>query len=179
MYSNHMQNENLKKIVMSALLAALTCAATFAIRIPTPGTLGYIHPGDALVILSGVILGPAYGPLAAGIGSALADLLGGYIIYMPLTFFVKGAVALAAGFSYQKIGHTKGTRYAAVALGGAADILLVVGGYFLYEMCLYGTYAALANIPANLVQSIGGLLLALILYPLLFAIPDVRQMAGQ
>ena len=51
-----MKND-LKKYVMTALFAALTCAATMAIRIPTPGTGGYIHPGDALVILSGVILG--------------------------------------------------------------------------------------------------------------------------
>lgn len=69
-------NTNPKKLVMTALFAALACAATMSIRIPTPGTGGYIHPGDAIVILSGVILGPAYGLLAAGIGSAMADLLG-------------------------------------------------------------------------------------------------------
>ena len=69
-------NSNLKKLVMAALFAALTCVATMSIRIPTPGTNGYIHPGDALVILSGVILGPGWGLLSAGIGSAMADLLG-------------------------------------------------------------------------------------------------------
>ena len=46
-------NSNLKKIVMTALFAALACVATMSIRIPTPGTGGYIHPGDAIVILSG------------------------------------------------------------------------------------------------------------------------------
>ncbi len=162
---------------MSALFAALTCAATFAVRIPTPGAAGYIHPGDALVVLSGVILGPAYGLLAAGIGSALADLLGGFIIYVPVTFLVKGLTAVAAGLLYQKIGRTKRSRCAAVFLGGLADLVLVVGGYFLYEMCLYGTPAAVADIPANLVQGAVGLLLALLLCPVLFAIPDVRQMA--
>ena len=45
-------NSNLKKIVMTALFAALACVATMSIRIPTPGTGGYIHPGDAIVILS-------------------------------------------------------------------------------------------------------------------------------
>ena len=73
-------NTNLKKIVMAALFAALACVATMSIRIPTPGTNGYIHPGDAIVILSGVVLGPVWGLLAAGIGSAMADLLGGYCI---------------------------------------------------------------------------------------------------
>ena len=85
---------NLKKVVMTALFAALTCAATMSIRIPTPGTGGYIHPGGALVILSGVILGPAYGFLAGGIGSALSDLLGGYFLYVPITLIIKGLVAL-------------------------------------------------------------------------------------
>ena len=58
-----------KTLVMTALLAALTCAATMSIRIPTPGTGGYIHPGDAIVILSGIILGPSLGFLAAEIPS--------------------------------------------------------------------------------------------------------------
>ena len=56
---------NTQKLVLTALFAALTCVATMIIRIPTPGTGGYIHPGDALVILSGIILGPLYGFLAA------------------------------------------------------------------------------------------------------------------
>ena len=63
---------------MTALFAALACVATMSIRIPTPGTGGYIHPGDAIVILAGIILGPVYGMLAGGIGSALSDLIGGY-----------------------------------------------------------------------------------------------------
>lgn len=70
---------------MTALFAALACVATMSIRIPTPGTGGYIHPGDAIVILSGVVLGPGYGFLAAGIGSALSDLIGGYFVYVPIT----------------------------------------------------------------------------------------------
>ena len=59
-------NSNLKKIIMTALFAALACVATMSIRIPTPGTGGYIHPGDAIVILAGIILGPVYGMLAGG-----------------------------------------------------------------------------------------------------------------
>ena len=97
-----MENKT-KKIVMTALFAALACVATMSIRIPTPGTSGYIHPGDAIVILAGIILGPAYGFLAAGIGSCLADLLGGYFVYVPITFAIKGLVALFAALAYKKI----------------------------------------------------------------------------
>ena len=172
-----MKKADSKTLVMAALLAALTCAATMSIRIPTPGTGGYIHPGDAIVIMCGVILGPVWGFLAAGIGSCLADLLGGYMIYVPITFLVKGLVALAAALLYRAIGKTARTRYAAVFLGGISDIILVAFGYFICEWPLYGFAAALASVPANIVQGIGGLVIAMILYPILFAIPDVKQMA--
>ena len=168
--------DNLKKHVITALFAALTFAATMAVRIPTPGTSGYIHPGDALVILTGVILGPSYGFLAAGIGSALADLLGGYFIYVPITFGIKGLIALLSGLIYQKAGREAKFRYPAVAAGGIVDMILVAGGYFLCESILYGTAGALASVPANLVQGASGLVISLILYPVLTAIPDVKRM---
>ena len=126
-------NNKLKKLILAALFAALSCVATMSIRIPTPGTSGYIHPGDAIVILSGVILGPVWGFLAGGIGSALSDLIGGYFIYVPITFVIKGLVALAAGLLYQKIGKSQKSRYVAVVLGGIADIIPVAGGYFVCE----------------------------------------------
>lgn len=159
---------------MTALFAALACVATMSIRIPTPGTGGYIHPGDAIVILSGVILGPVYGFLAAGIGSALSDLIGGYFVYVPITFVIKGLVALVSGLIYQKMCHSGKNRYLAVILGGVTDIVFVAGGYFICELFLYGSGAA-ASIPANIIQGIGGLVISAVLYPVLIAIPDVRQ----
>lgn len=167
-----------KKLVLTALFAALACAATMSVRIPTPGTGGYIHPGDAIVILSGIILGPMCGFLAGGIGSAMADLLGGYFIYVPITFAVKGLVALISGFIYQRIGKTHKRRYIGVVLGGITDIILVAGGYFLCESPMYGIAGAAASVPANLIQGISGLVIALVLYPILIAIPDVRRMTA-
>ena len=136
---------------MSALFAALACVATMSIRIPTPGTGGYIHPGDAIVILSGIVLGPVWGLLAGGIGSALADLLGGYFIYVPITFVIKGLVALTAGLIYQKMNATKKSRYTAIVLGGVGDILLLAGAYIMCEVMMYCISAAASN-PANLIQ---------------------------
>ena len=161
---------------MTALFAALACVATMSIRIPTPGTGGYIHPGDAIVILSGVVLGPGYGFLAAGIGSALSDLIGGYFVYVPITFVIKGLVALVSGLIYQKMSHSGKNRYLAVILGGVTDIVFVAGGYFICEFFLYGSGAA-ASIPANIIQGVGGLIISAVLYPVLIAIPDVRQAA--
>jgi len=157
-----MENKT-KKIVMTALFAALACVATMSIRIPTPGTSGYIHPGDAIVILAGIILGPAYGFLAAGIGSCLADLLGGYFVYVPITFAIKGLVALFAALAYKKIAKDSKTAWAGVFAGGIIDMVLVAGGAFL-------------SVPSNLIQGASGLIISLILYPLLTAVPDIKRM---
>ena len=170
-------NSNLKKIVMTALFAALACVATMSIRIPTPGTSGYIHPGDAVVILSGVILGPVYGLLAGGIGSAMADLLGGYFVYVPITFAIKGLIALVSALVYQSVGKNSKSRYVAVILGGVIDIIFVAGGYFVCEYFIYGAGAA-ASIPANIIQGVGGLVISCILYPILISVPNVRQMTA-
>ena len=168
---NSKSTVTLKKLVMAALFAALACVATMSIKIPTPGTSGYIHPGDAIVILAGVVLGPAWGFLAGGIGSAMADLLGGYFVYVPITFVIKGLVSLCSALLYRKVGKNSKSRYTAVILGGVADIILVAGGYFIYGA------GAFASVPANLVQGIGGLILSAVLYPILIAIPDVKQTA--
>lgn len=166
--------DNTKKLVMTALFAALACVATMIIKIPTPGTGGYIHPGDAIVILSGIILGPVHGLLAAGIGSAMADLLGGYFIYVPITFAIKGLIALCSAYAYRFIARKSKTL--AIAAGGIIDIVLVAGGYCLCEVFLYGAPAALASVPANFIQGVGGLVLAFILYPVLTAVPEIKQM---
>lgn len=164
-----------KKLILAALFAALTCGATMSVRIPTPGTGGYIHPGDAIVILCGVILGPVWGLLAAGIGSCLSDLLGGYLVYVPITFVIKGLIAFLSAYAYRAAAKSEKGRYLGVALGGVLDIALVTGGYFICEYALYGAGAA-ASIPSNLIQGISGLVLSLVLYPILTAVPDVRKM---
>ena len=75
-----MTGKNIRKLVLAALLAALTAVATMIIRIPTP-TQGYIHLGDGMVLICGILLGPGLGALAAGIGSMMADLIGGYMAW--------------------------------------------------------------------------------------------------
>ena len=166
---------NFQKLVYAALFAALACVCTMSIRIPTPGTGGYIHPGDAVVILAGVFLGPVYGALAGGIGSCMADLIGGYFIYVPITLVIKGLVAFSAGMIYEKMGKTSKSRHIAVALGGVADIILVAGGYFLCELPIYGAGAA-GSIPANIIQGVSGLIIAVVLYPALHAVPYLRNL---
>ena len=165
-----------KKMVIAAMFAALACVATMAIRIPTPGTGGYIHPGDAVVILCGIFLNPGAAFLAAGMGSAMADLLGGYFLYVPITFGSKGLVAVLAGHAFRRLsGHLK-NRTVAVAICGLIDVALVAGGYCFCESFIYGTAAAFASVPANLIQGASGLVISTALFPLLAAVPDMKRM---
>ena len=82
-------NTGTKKIVTAALMAALACAATMMIKIPSP-LKGYLNLGDCIVLVSGWMLSPAYAFFAAGFGSALADVFSGYVLYAPATFVIKG-----------------------------------------------------------------------------------------
>ncbi len=80
----------------------------------------------------------------------MADLLGGYFVYVPITFVIKGLVSLCSALLYRKVGKNSKSRYTAVILGGVADIILVAGGYCLCEYFIYGA-GAFASVPANLV----------------------------
>ncbi|MBR5262116.1 MAG: ECF transporter S component [Oscillospiraceae bacterium] len=144
-----------QKIVTAAMFAALTCVATMIIKIPSPLN-GYINIGDSIVLLAAWTLSPLYGFLAAGIGSALADILSGYIVYAPATFVIKGVMVLIAFYGI-KIMPKKANSFAAkIVIGALAEIWMSVG-YFLFEGLLYGFAPSAVNIPANCIQGVAGL----------------------
>ena len=163
-----MTDTKVSRLSLGALFASLVFIGTFILKIPTPGTTGYIHPGDALVILSGVFLGPNYGFLAAAVGSALADVLGGYFLYAPITFAVKGCIALLSAIAFKKLSARHSLRSALIA-GGFIDIFFTVVGYGIPEAFIYGPAGALASALPNFVQGLSGMVLAMVLYPILRA----------
>ncbi|HIW21282.1 MAG TPA: ECF transporter S component [Candidatus Dorea intestinavium] len=156
-----------RKIVNAALFATLVFIATSVIKIPTPGANGYVHPGDALVILSGIVLGPIWGGLAAGIGSALADLLGGYVIFVPATFLIKAISAMLIGYVFKNMAHEKKSHYIGLVLAGVINAVVVVGGYCLFELVVFSKVIAFAGVIPNILQGITGLIISSLLYPLI------------
>ena len=157
-----MKDNTTKKIVFAALLAALACVATMIIKIPTP-LGGYIHAGDAVVVLAGFLLGPVWGALAAGLGSGLADVISGYVLYAPGTFVIKAVVALLAGW----IIGTKliKNEFAKALVAGIIGGVVMVGGYMLYEAVFMGFgVGAAANIPMNCIQGAFGAVAGAALY---------------
>ncbi len=115
-----------QKIVMAAMLAALVCVATMIVKIPSP-LKGYLNLGDCVVLLSGWILSPVYGFLAAGIGSALADLFSGYVTYAPATFLIKGIMALIAYFGFAWFQKGLPALPSRIISGVLAEAFMVLG----------------------------------------------------
>lgn len=150
-----------QKIVVSSLFAALVCVATMIIKIPSP-LKGYINLGDCIILLSAFILPKGYKFLTAGIGSALADVFSGYIVYAPATFVIKGfmAVVFCVGFSLLS---KKTSKLPSRILSGIFAEITMILGYFLFEGFLYGFVPSLVNIPANVVQGIAGLIIGVTL----------------
>ena len=154
-------NVKTKKIVLSALMMALTCIATMIIKIPSP-LKGYLNLGDCIVLTAGWTLSPAYGFLAAGLGSALADIFAGYVAYAPATFLIKGAMALIACYGFKLLHNKIGNLASRIVSGTIAEIVMILG-YFLFEGIIYGFVPSIVNIPANGVQGAAGLIVGILL----------------
>lgn len=108
------QKISTKRIVLAALMAALTVVGSaLRIKLPSPilGTNAF-HLGNIFCALSGILLGPGLGGVAAGLGSAIYDMFDPmYIAECWLTFLMKGTYGLVTGlivwngkktFSYAK-----------------------------------------------------------------------------
>ena len=154
-----------KKIVITALLASMVCVVTMLVKIPSP-LKGYINLGDCIVLLCGWLLAPGYGFIAAGLGSALADIFSGYFTYAPANFIIKGTMALIVFVCFQSM-HKRIRVLPSQIIGGVLAEILMVLGYYVFEGFLYGFVPSLVNIPANGVQGAAGLILGIILVKVL------------
>ncbi|MBQ6788990.1 MAG: ECF transporter S component [Clostridia bacterium] len=151
-----------KKLVIAALFASLVCVATMIIKIPSFQG-GYVNLGDSIVLVCAWFLSPGYAFAAAAIGSGLADLFAGYVLYAPVTFAIKGLMALLAYFVMKSLRKKSGEFLSASISAVCAELLMVVG-YFVFEVFLYGAYASLMNAAANCVQAVAGIVVGILLY---------------
>lgn len=160
----------LKKIILTALMMALVYLATTIIKIPT--TNGYIHLGDGFVFLSAILLGPFYGAVAAGVGSMLADILGGYAQWALPTFIIKSCMAFIMGIIIRQ--QTKKQTYIA-----AGTTLLIWTAFFaiiknaLFKAVNFSVEnlaKSLEETPENIVQLASGIQLKLSIAILVFLV---------
>ena len=174
-----MTNKAIRTLVLAALFAALTCVATMVIPFPSPMN-GYVNLGDCFVLLAGWVLGPLYGSLAAGIGSALADMFTGYMHYAPGTFLIKAVMALIAwAVAKALIARFGGKRTLCKGISAVLAELFMVVGYYLYAGLLLGkglgALGAAASIPGNLVQGAVGAVVAVLLSHIIYRYHLLRK----
>ena len=150
-----MKTKNLKKIIVAAMFSAVIAVATMIIRIPSP--TGYVNFGDCFVLIAGWLLGP-FGILAAAIGSALADFLSSYTIYIIPTFIIKGCMALCAWALFKAIskGGKKLIVISYILSAVVAEIIMVVG-YFTFEAIFFNPMLAIQSILGNAFQGLTGI----------------------
>ena len=141
-----MENSNSKSTVYKVVLTAVFAALVFVsnmISIPIPvavGNVSRIHLGNIFCLLSGLILGPIGGGLAAGVGSALYDVTNpAYIASAPFTFLFKFAMAAVCGW----IAHSSGRKASShrwnligSVSGSVTYMILYLGKSFIQSMML-------------------------------------------
>lgn len=152
-------NRNLKLMALAAMFAAMICVTTaYLFHIPVGVNNGYIHLGDAFIYLAAAFLPWPYAIGAAAVGAATADILTGAAVWAVPTMIIKALMVLP--FS------SKGHRILGLRniMGVLFSGILCVGGYYLAEGLMYGSWImSFAGIWPGILQSIGGGLLFLLL----------------
>lgn len=153
-----MENSRTLRITLLSSLTALVAVFTILVRVPTP-TGGYINLCDVAIIFSASAFGPVSGLIAGGLGTAIADALGGYMQYAPISFVAHGVEGLVVGL----ILGTGINGYLKRILAALAAVIIVPLGYFLLAGAfLLGFATAAVEIPANALQALVGAVFGLI-----------------
>lgn len=164
-------------ISITGLMAALVFLATmfFKVQIPVGGDKTMLGFANVFCILSGLLLGPVYGGLAAGIGSALFDLLGGWASSAPVTLVTKFLMAFFCGLIVwgAKNGGKKLSRVIVGAVTGSLSYCALYIAYSWAKLALIGSawqaiqLQLVVKIPVTLLNA---LIADVIAVPLFYAI---------
>ena len=130
-----MRSENKTvNLALAGLMGALVFVATqfFKVEIPVAGDRTMIGFANVFCILSGLLLGPVYGGLAAGLGSALFDLVGGWASSAPVTLVTKFAMAWICGLIAWG-GDKSGRKLSRVIIGAVTGSLSYCALYLSYS----------------------------------------------
>lgn len=158
-----MKNERIYKLVLTALMAALSYVVfTFLqIKIALPGgDATSLHLGNAVCVLGALLLGGVYGGIGGAIGMTIGDLLDPiYIVYAPKTFILKFCIGLITGLVAHKIGKISTSKdskhvFKWVVIASICGLLFNVVfdplfGYF-YKLVILGKPAAEVTLSINI-----------------------------
>mgnify|MGYP000756023644 FL=1 len=136
------ENKMIYRVTLTAVFAALVFVSSM-LSVPIPVAIGdvtRIHLGNIFCLLSGFVLGPVGGGLAAGLGSALYDMANpAYIASAPFTFVFKFLLAAVCGWAAYARGsraENHGQNILAAIAGSATYMVLYLGKSFIEGMLL-------------------------------------------
>ena len=171
-------HKKITQVTVTAILAALICVATMIVQIPIPATGGYANLGDGIILISSFLLPVGCSITAAALGSALADLLLGYVAFIPGTLMIKSFMAFLSWLvmhSFHQIETDRKAICTMIFSGIASEVFMVIA-YFGYEAVIMGKgLGAAAGIPGNIGQGICGIIVSCILTPALSRIRVVGR----
>lgn len=167
----------LVRLCACAMMAAIVFVGNYLrIKFPVPlGGVSAITLANILCALSGILLGPWWGFLSAGMGSAIYDLMDpSYVAEAPITFCTKGMYGLVAGLVLYYVFKSAKEKYGAQAAATGCAALTYLVAYSVKNFFYNGTLnnlstAALrwalvvSKLPATLVNGV----LATIFAPIL------------
>lgn len=157
-----------RDMVFIGILAAMCIAGTM-IKIPL-GTGAMVHLGTAVIFTTGIVFGGVYAGLSAAIGSAFFDLLMGFSPYTVWSFFIKGIAGLIVGTTARGLWpdsrSNEGSWLGRAILGCVLAAAWTLGGYVAAWTAVIGKFeVALANMPASLLTSSAGFIVAMLIAP--------------
>jgi uncharacterized membrane protein len=163
---------DIKAMIFTGLWIAVVTVVTMAIVIPIPLTQGYVNLGDAAVFVGAYLLRKKNGALAAGLGSALADVLLSYATFAPFTLIIKAGMAFIFAVSIQFSEGRVREDGKKIPRSGIVGIVLatalMAAGYYVAEWILTGNRTApIVSIPWNILQGLIGGFIALVLIAVL------------
>lgn len=149
-------------LVLLALFSALVCVLTVFVQIPVG--MGYVNFGDTLIFLASSLLGPFGGAIVGALGSSLADIFSGWVIYAPFTAVIKGAEGFLCGLLYEKA-FKKARPFVRRLLSTLLAGLTIIFGYFITDWILFGFSASLYNFISGPAQVGASVVIAMIVLP--------------
>ncbi len=135
-------------LALYGVLSAAVVIATVVLRFPVPHSSLYgVNLGEAVIYITALLFGGFPAAIIGGVGSALADIIGGFPAWAPITFLVKGLEGLIVGYVYNKSGFKKDIF--AVSCGAAVMVI----GYTIFAGLIYGLGAVPVEFIGDIIQT--------------------------
>lgn len=154
--------KSLLKITYTAIFTAIILLSTMLIKFSTGLGEGYIHFGDSIIYLAACVLPFPYCLLAAALGGALADILGGFAIWALPTAIIKMLIAMPFALTSKTAKSSKILSKKIVLMTILSGIITILG-YFVAECILYSVSSATLSLIGNSIQGVASGILFVII----------------